>query len=103
MGRVRKDAHGRFARGTAINPAALRQARVAARMTLEQAAAGIVSRQALYQVEQGQARPMRRKLEAIAARLSIPVDALLARPHDPRESAMLDLEERQRWAELELL
>jgi len=70
-------------------------------MTLLQAADGIVSRQAFHQFEQGHARPMRAKLQAVAERLGVPVDALVARPHDPRERALLDLHERQRWAELE--
>jgi tetratricopeptide (TPR) repeat protein len=103
MGRWRKDARGRFARGQAINPAALRQARQAAGLTLTEAAAGIVSRQALHQFEAGRARPRREILEALAQRVLAPVDTLLARPHDPRERALRDLEQRRQWAELERL
>jgi tetratricopeptide (TPR) repeat protein len=72
-------------------------------MTLQQASDGIVSRQAFHQFEQGRARPLRAKLLAIAERLGVPVDALVARPHDPRERALLDLHDQQRWAELERL
>lgn len=90
----------RFARGQAINPAALRQARLDAGLTLAKAAEGIVSRQALYQFESAQARPARSTLEAIARRLEFPVDGLLDRPTDPREVQMRQLEERQQWQEL---
>jgi tetratricopeptide (TPR) repeat protein len=72
-------------------------------MTLAQAADGIVSRQALHQFEVGKARPVQATLEAIATRLAVPVDALLARPRDPRELQMQELEERQRWHDLERL
>src|SRR5262249_5968815 len=103
MGRLPNDARGRFARGIAINPATLRQARLGARMTLEQASRGIVTRQAFHQFEHGLARPMPDKLEAIAARLGVPSDTLLARPRDPREVSMRELEQEQRWYELERL
>jgi tetratricopeptide (TPR) repeat protein len=105
MGRIRasQDSRGRFSRGQPINPAALRRARQAAGLTLEQVAEGIVSRQAVYQFEHGRARPRRVTLEAIAGRLHVPVEALLARPHDPRERAMRELEENQQWTELEQL
>src|SRR5215471_12400902 len=100
---ARKDSRGRFARGQAINPAALKQARLAAGLTLELAAQGIVSRQAFHQFETGKARPVESKLEAIAARLGISVGSLLARPHDPREEQMRHLAAHQRWADLERL
>jgi len=93
----------RFPKGEAINPAALRQARRDAGLTLAETAEGIVSRQALQQFEAGKARPMPATLEALARRLRIPADSLLARPNDPRELAMRDLEEKQRWRELERL
>jgi tetratricopeptide (TPR) repeat protein/DNA-binding XRE family transcriptional regulator len=102
-GKVAQDTRGRFARGQAINPAALRQARVDAGMTLAQAADGIVSRQALHQFEAGKARPVQATLEAVATRLRVPIDALLARPRDPRELRMRELQEKQRWHELERL
>src|SRR5215467_4526484 len=104
MGRRQaQNSKGRFARGEAINPAALRQARRDAGLTLAETAEGIVSRQALQQFEAGKARPMPGTLQAIARRLGIAADALLARPHDPREVAMRELEEKQRWRELERL
>src|SRR5437660_3541442 len=102
MGAARNP-EGRFARGQAIDPARLRHARAAAGLTLTAAAAGIVSRQALSQFERGQARPRRRTLEALAGRLHVPVDALLARPRDPREATMRELEAGRRWSELERL
>jgi len=101
--RQEQNARGRFARGEAINPAALRQARRDAGLTLAETAEGIVSRQALQQFEAGKARPMPGTLQAISRRLRISADAILARPHDPRELAMRDLEEKQRWRELERL
>src|SRR5215472_16064954 len=101
--RQEQNARGRFARGEAINPAALRQARRDAGLTLAETAEGIVSRQALQQFEAGKARPMPGTLQAIALRLGISADALLARPHDPREVMMRELEEKQRWRELERL
>lgn len=105
MGMVKadKDSRGRFAKGQAINPAALKQARQAAGLTLAAAAAGIVSRQALHLYETGKARPVRPKLEAIADRLGVSVGVLLARPHDPREEQMRDLAANKRWSDLQRL
>jgi tetratricopeptide (TPR) repeat protein len=93
----------RFPRGQAIDPAALRKARHDAGLTLAETAEGIISRQALQQFEAGKARPMPGTLQAIARRLNVTVDALLARPRDPRELEMRNLEEKQRWRELERL
>ncbi len=70
-------------------------------MTLAEAADGIVSRQALQQFEAGKARPMPATLQAIARRLRVSVDTLLARSRDPREVTMRELEEKQRWRDLE--
>jgi tetratricopeptide (TPR) repeat protein len=98
-----QDAQGRFVRGLAINPAALRQARSQARLTLDEASRGIISRQALHQMEAGKIRPRRSTLRLLAARLHVPVDSLVAPTHDPREQTMRDLEEQQRWDELERL
>lgn len=103
MGRQRRDARGRIARGTAINRAVLRQARLDAGLTLKEAADGIVTSQALHQFEQGQARPMPETLEALAERLGVSVYALQARPKDPRELVMRDLETERRWDDLERL
>ncbi len=101
MGDGGRDASGRFTRGRPINPAALRQARLDAGLTLAQAADGIVSRQALHQFEAGKARPGQATLWAIADRLGVSQDVLLARPRDPRERRMRELDEKQRWRELE--
>ena len=101
--RHEQNSRGRFVRGEAINPAALRQARRDAGLTLAETSDGICSRQALQQFEAGKARPMPGTLQAVARRLRISSDALLARPRDPREVAMRELEERQRWRELERL
>lgn len=103
MERAGSDLRRREARGVAINPAALRQARQDRGQTLAQVAQGIVSRQALHQFESGRARPTRATLRGIAERLGVPVEALVARPHDPREVAMRELAERQRWHQLERL
>jgi tetratricopeptide (TPR) repeat protein len=103
MGKVLVDAEGRFQRGQPINPGALRHARGEAGLTLADASAGICSRQALHQFESGKARPTAEKLGALAARLRVPVEALMARPHDPREQRMRELEDQQRWRDLERL
>src|SRR5258708_1078913 len=96
-----KDSRGRFARGQAINPSALRQARLEAGLTLAQAAEGIVSRQALHLFETGKARPAPATLQAIVDRLRVSTELVLAGPHAPRERRMRELEEAQRWRELE--
>src|SRR5215469_3681285 len=102
---MRRGADGRmhFGRGEAINPAALRQARLERGWSLAQAAGDIVTKQALQQFEAGRARPTREKLKAIAERLAVPLDTLLARPRDPREVKMRELDETQAWADLERL
>jgi tetratricopeptide (TPR) repeat protein len=89
--------------GVAINPAALRQARLSAELSLQEAVGDVVTRQALYQFEHGLARPKRATLEAIAKRLGVPVESLLARPHDSREEAMRELAELREWVDLERL
>jgi tetratricopeptide (TPR) repeat protein len=101
----RRDANGRtyFQRGEAINPAALRQARINRGWSLEQTSHGIVTRQALQQFEAGRTRPTEVTLKALAERLGVSSESLLARPHDPRERAMRELDERQDWRELERL
>jgi tetratricopeptide (TPR) repeat protein len=103
MVRAGKDSRGRFVRGQAINPSALREARLAAGLTLAQVAEGIVTRQALHQFETGKARPTPDTLGAIAARVGVELDVLLAHPSDPRELRMRELEEAQRWPDLERL
>src|SRR5262249_8017809 len=103
MGRVGQDSRGRVQPGPALHPPALRQARLDAGLTLAQTAAGIVSRQALHQFEAGKARPVPATLEALALRLAIPTDSLLARPRDPREQSMRELTEKQQWRDLERL
>src|SRR5438105_4684984 len=100
MGGGWPDSRPRVVRGQAINPAALRHARLNAGLTLAQTATGIVSRQALHQFETGKARPAPATLEAIARRLGIPPDALLVHPTDPRELQMRQLDERQQWRNL---
>jgi tetratricopeptide (TPR) repeat protein len=103
MVKADKDSRGRFARGQAINPAALKQARQEAGLTLAAAADGIVSRQALHLFETGKARPVESNLQAIAARLGVDVNVLRARPHDPREEQMRELAAEKRWSELHKL
>lgn len=103
MGRDGKRLRGRRGRGYAINPAALREARRDRGLTLAQVADGIITRQALHQFETGKARPSHATLQALAERLGIPLGALLANPHDPREVSMRELQEKQRWPDLERL
>lgn len=97
------DGRSHFARGVTINTAALRQARIDRGWTLARTAHGIVSKQGLQQFEAGQTRPTMSTLKALAERLGTELDTLLARPHDPRERRMRELEELQQWRDLERL
>jgi tetratricopeptide (TPR) repeat protein len=100
-GHASQTVRGRFARGKAVDPGALKSARERAGLTLLEVAKGICSKQALSQFEAGKIRPMPETLEKLAERLRVPIEALLASPHDPRELAMRELEEDERWPELE--
>lgn len=90
-------------RGVAIDPVALRKARLAAGLTQAQAAAGTMSKQALHLCEIGRNRPTRENLAAIVARLGVSLESVLADLTDPRaqERELVDLWERQRLAALE--
>ena len=48
-------------------------------------------------------RPMPDTLQGLAQRLQVTVDSLLAKPRDPRETTMRDLERERRWDDLERL
>jgi len=70
-------ARGRLA-GVDINPEALRQARVAAGLSLAQVGGAELTRQAVHLIETGKVRPSMRSLRVLANRLQVPVASLLA-------------------------
>jgi tetratricopeptide (TPR) repeat protein len=90
-------------RGVAIDPAALKKARLDAGLSLARAAGDTMTKQALQLIEIGRNRPTRENLEVIVTRLGVPLKRVLACPADAREQEMANLEERQRFAELERL
>jgi len=70
-------ARGRLS-GVDINPEALRQARVAAGLSLAQVGGVELTRQAVHLIETGKVRPSMRSLRVLASRLGVPVASLLA-------------------------
>ena len=66
--------------GIEIDPAALRQARLDAGLSLAQVAGSELTRQAVHLIETGKVRPSKRTLRAIAQRLGIHESALLVIP-----------------------
>ncbi|HEY4026226.1 MAG TPA: helix-turn-helix transcriptional regulator [Candidatus Dormibacteraeota bacterium] len=70
-------ARGRLS-GVDIKPETLRQARVAAGMSLAQVGGLELTRQAVHLIETGKVRPSMRSLRVLAHRLHVPVAALLA-------------------------
>jgi tetratricopeptide (TPR) repeat protein len=65
-------------RGVVVNPAAIREARLSAGMSLAQVAGTELTRAAVHQVETGKCRPSLRTLEVIARRLGKPASSFLA-------------------------
>jgi transcriptional regulator with XRE-family HTH domain len=63
--------------GIEIDPAALRQARLAAGLSLAEVAGSDLTRQAVHLIETGKVRPSVRSLRVIAHRLGVPEWALL--------------------------
>jgi tetratricopeptide (TPR) repeat protein len=70
-------ARGRLS-GVDINPEAVRQARVAAGLSLAQVGGVELTRQAVHLIETGKVRPSMRSLRVLANRLRVPVTSLLA-------------------------
>jgi tetratricopeptide (TPR) repeat protein len=66
--------------GIEVDPAALRQARQNAGLSLAQVAGSDLTRQAVHLIEMGKVRPTLRSLRLIAQRLGVPETALLAPP-----------------------
>lgn len=66
--------------GIQVDPAALRQARESAGLSLAQVAGSDITRQAVHLIETGKVRPTRHSLRIIAQRLGVPESALLAPP-----------------------
>jgi tetratricopeptide (TPR) repeat protein len=63
--------------GLAVDPDAIRNARIAAGLSLAQVAGDELSRAAIHRVEQGRARPSLRTLQLIAERTGQPVERFL--------------------------
>lgn len=66
--------------GIQVDPAALKQAREAAGLSLAQVAGSDITRQAVHLIEAGKVRPTLRSLRIIARRLGVHESALLAPP-----------------------
>ncbi len=82
----------------AVNAAALKQARIAAGLSLAEVAGDSMTKQAVHLFETGQARPTLDKLQLIVGRLgNISVEGALA---DASEHRMTELDEQQRYEEL---
>lgn len=85
----------------AVNAAALKQARVAAGLSLAEVAGESMTKQAVHLFETGRARPTLDKLQLIVERLgNISVEGALA---DASEYRMTELDEQQRYDELGVL
>jgi tetratricopeptide (TPR) repeat protein len=78
--------------GIHVDPAALRQARVNAGLSLAQVAGTDLTRQAVHLIESGKVRPTMRSLRIIAQRLGVAESSLLA-PPEPKsdEEAVTEL------------
>jgi tetratricopeptide (TPR) repeat protein len=72
-----RTARGRLS-GVDIKPEAVRQARVAAGLSLAQVGGVELTRQAVHLIETGKVRPSMRSLRVLANRLRVPVTSLLA-------------------------
>ena len=79
---MRERARGR---GLAVNPQRIRQARIAAGLSLADVAGDTVSRTFILLVEKGRSRPSMRVLEHIASRTGRPVEYFL----EPEEAGAL--------------
>jgi tetratricopeptide (TPR) repeat protein len=76
--------------GIEVDPAALRQARLNAGLSLAQVAGPDLTRQAVHLIEKGKARPTLRTLRVIARRLGLPEAALLAPPGPSSDRAVIN-------------
>src|ERR1700737_2418456 len=76
-------------RGIEIRPGTVKQARLAAGLSLGQVAGTEISRTAIYFVETGKAKPSIETLKLIAERTGRPLDYFLSRPStmEPRSGA----------------
>jgi tetratricopeptide (TPR) repeat protein len=83
--------------GVAIDPEALRRARLEAGLTLSQVGGGELTRQAVHLYESGRASPSARSLRIIAGRLRVPVESLLRPPAGAARAVLPD-----RWYEDDL-
>jgi tetratricopeptide (TPR) repeat protein len=77
--------------GIEIDPAALRQVRLQAGLSLAQLGGAELTRQAVHLIETGKARPSKRSLRILASRLGVPESWLLVQP----DGEGLNLEDRQ--------
>jgi transcriptional regulator with XRE-family HTH domain len=83
--------NGRFVPiGVAINPEALRRARIEAGLSRAKLAYEIgMTRQGLWLIERGVNRPMPEHLHAIARRLGVTVDKLIHPEFNPEDAGLL--------------
>src|SRR5207244_9821226 len=77
--------------GVEIDPTVVRQARLAAGMSLAEVAGSELTRQAVHLIETGKARPSRRSLRMLASRLGVPQSWLLVQP----DGEGLNVEDKQ--------
>src|SRR5207244_5452557 len=68
--------------GVEIDPTVVRQARLAAGMSLAEVAGSELTRQAVHLIETGKARPSMRSLRILSERLGMPASSFLARPEN---------------------
>ena len=85
----------------AIDPAALRKARIDAGLTLAEAAGETMTKQALHLCETGRNRPTRENLLAVVRRLGVPVRRVLAHDDDSLVDELLEAARRERSDELQ--
>jgi tetratricopeptide (TPR) repeat protein len=78
--------------GVDVDPSSIRQARLAAGLSLSEVAGSDLTRAAVHRVEKGQVRPSMRTLELIAERTGTPVDVFLARPATSGGTATREVE-----------
>jgi len=77
----------RKGRGVDVDPAKLREARLAAGLSMAALAGAELTRSSIHQYETGRARPSRRALEWIAERTGRPIEAFVNSPEASRETA----------------
>lgn len=81
--------------GVEVEPKEIRRARLEAGLTMAQIAGSDLTRQAIYLIEAGKARPSMRTLEILSSRTGRPVEAFLRPPReDPASAAPIPADAR---------